>query len=106
MIATALPDLTELFEGRFRTLLETDWASWREAYIAQVRAVQEADEQTWSRPDFQQRLWDDASVSSIGPGQSVTVVSAYDDRELAAPGGDLHVRQCALGTQRAAGTGE
>lgn len=84
MIAIAAPDLTELFEGRFRTLLETEWASWRDAYVEQVRAVQEADEEMWSRPDFQQRLWDDASVSSIGPGQSVTLVSAYDDQELAA----------------------
>lgn len=83
MIATAAPDLTEFFEGRFRTLLETEWALWRDAYVEQVRAVQEADEEMWSRPDFQQRLWDDASVSSIGPGQSVTLVSAYHDQELA-----------------------
>ena len=50
----------------------------------QVRTVQEADEDTWSHPKFQQILWDDPSVSSIGPGQSVTLVSAYDDRSLAA----------------------
>lgn len=31
----------------------------------------EADENTWSHPRFQQILWDDPSISSIGPGQSV-----------------------------------
>lgn len=84
MIATSASELIKLFEGRFRIMLDTDWASWRDAYVQQVRTVQEADEDTWLHPKFQQILWDDPSVSSIGPGQSVTVVSAYDDRSLAA----------------------
>ncbi|PVE52693.1 ATPase [Arthrobacter sp. TPD3018] len=84
MIETSPPELIKLFEGRFRNMLDTDWSSWRDAYVQQVRTVQEADENTWSQPRFQQILWDDPSVSSIGPGQSVTVVGAYDDRRLAA----------------------
>ena len=84
MIGTSASELTKLFDGRFRTMLDTDWSSWRDAYVQQVRTVQEADEDTWSHPKLQQILWDDPSVSSIGPGQSVTLVSAYDDRSLAA----------------------
>lgn len=84
MIETSASELVKLFEGRFRTLLNTDWSLWRDAYVQQVRTVQEADEQTWSNPKFQQILWDDPSVSSIGPGQSVTLVAAYDDRSLGA----------------------
>lgn len=84
MIATSASELIKLFEGRFRIMLDTDWASWRDAYVQQVRTVQEADVDTWSRPEFQQFLWDDPSVSSIGPGQSGTLVSAYDDRSIAA----------------------
>ena len=83
MTATAAQNLVELFEGRFRTLLATDWASWRDGYVEQVRTVQDVDEATWSRSAFQQRLWEDPSVSTIGPGQSVTLVSAYDDQDLA-----------------------
>ena len=84
MIASTTSDLLALYEGRFQALLTSDWASWRQAYVGLVRAVQEADEATWLRRDFQQRLWDDAAISTIGPGQSVTVVAAYDDQELAA----------------------
>ncbi|MGI4746200.1 MAG: McrB family protein [Janthinobacterium lividum] len=84
MTAAVTPELLELFEGRFQTLLRTEWASWRDAYVGLVRTVQEADETTWLRHDFQQQLWDDPSISTIGPGQSVTVVGAYDDQDLAA----------------------
>jgi 5-methylcytosine-specific restriction enzyme B len=83
MITATASDLVELFDGRFRTLLQTEWAAWRGTYVEHVVTVQDADQRTWLRPDFQQRLWDDTSVSSIGPGQSVTLVKAYDDQELA-----------------------
>jgi len=83
VIEISASELIQLFEGRFRTLVETEWSSWRDAYVEHARTVQEADEDTWSRPRFQQLLWDDASISSIGPGQSVTLVDAYDDAELA-----------------------
>jgi|GEM_PF-5273271 len=71
MIETSPSELIKLFEGRFWNMLDTDWSSWRDAYLQQVRNVQEADENTWSHPRFQQILWDDPSISSIGPGQSV-----------------------------------
>jgi 5-methylcytosine-specific restriction protein B len=35
------------------------------------------------RLEFQEALWDRNPISTIGPGQSVKVVGAYGDRELA-----------------------
>lgn len=76
-------DLVSLHQGPFAALLQEEWATWRSNYIEQVRAVRDADQTTWCDPAFQQRLWDRAAVSSVGPGQSVTLVGAYEDEELA-----------------------
>lgn len=80
---SSLDDLRVLFEGHFTTLLTGVWAQWRKNYIEQINIVAAADAKIWSDPTFQQRLWDNASVSSVGPGQSVTLVKAYTDQELA-----------------------
>ncbi len=45
--------------------------------------VREADLETWLKPEFQRLLWDSDAISSIGPGQSVTVADAYGDEQLA-----------------------
>lgn len=76
-------DLRELFNGPFAALLGGTWAKWRQNYIDQLKTVAGADAATWSSPAFQQRLWDDGSVSGVGAGQSVTLVGAYTDQELA-----------------------
>ncbi|WP_284734439.1 hypothetical protein [Sphingosinicella terrae] len=76
-------ELLELHSGPFRALLAGEWAEWRRNYIEQVRAVAAADDSRWLEPSFQERLWDSSSVSSVGPGQSVTVVEAYSDQQLA-----------------------
>ena len=55
MIATSASELIKLFQGRFRIMLDTDWASWRDAYVQQVRTVQEADEDTWSHTSCLER---------------------------------------------------
>jgi hypothetical protein len=70
-------DLRGLFNGSFANLLHGSWAEWRKGYVQQLQGVAQADSEAWAIPAFQQRLWDDASVSSIGPGQSVTLVEAY-----------------------------
>ena len=75
-------DLRELYRGPFAALLGGEWAVWRRSYLAQVERVQRADAAEWMRPDFQQELWDHAGISTIGPGQSVTLVEAYADQEL------------------------
>lgn len=82
----ALPDadVRSLFEGEFKAYREEEWVvEWRQRYVEQVRRVRNADERTWCTPAFQQNLWEDAAVASIGPGQSVTLVGAYTDEQLA-----------------------
>lgn len=68
----------------FRRYLAEEWATnWRDAYAAQIRQVAAATLEEWCEPKFQEMLWDGNAVSSIGPGQSVTVKDAYTDRQLA-----------------------
>lgn len=77
-------ELRDLFEGTFTSYREEDWAvRWRQNYAEHVKRVRDADRTTWLSPAFQQRLWDDASVSTIGPGQAVTLVNAYTDEAVA-----------------------
>lgn len=76
-------EIRTLFSGKFATLLQGTWSNWRRIYTDQVGAVAAADEATWMTPTFQQRLWENGSVASIGPGQAVTVVGAYADKHLA-----------------------
>lgn len=75
--------MPELYRGPFTSLLEGEWAEWRSGYVEQVRAVANASLSDWMDQSFQQRLWDNTAVSSIGPGQSVTLVDAYLDNDLA-----------------------
>ena len=84
MTPITLSALRSLYDGAFRTYRDQDWAvKWRSGYAEQVRAVQDANWETWRDPAFQERLWDSNAVSSIGPGQSVTLVAAYGDEALA-----------------------
>ena len=75
--------IRDLYEDKFAVLLQGTWSEWRRNYIDQIRTVAAADEATWMTDVFQKRLWDDASVANIGPGQAVTVVGAYTDQKLA-----------------------
>ncbi len=77
-------DLRGLYDDEFALYREEDWArEWRSKYVARVRLVQEADAAEWLKPTFQEGLWDAADISGIGPGQSVTLVQAYPDQQLA-----------------------
>ena len=77
-------DLRGLFNDDFAAYRDEDWArEWRANYAGQVRKVQQAEIATWLEPSFQERLWDAADISGIGPGQSVTLVAAYLDEDLA-----------------------
>ena len=80
---SSVDQIRALYEGKFATLLQGTWSEWRHNYIDQIRTVAAADEATWMTDVFQKRLWDDASVANIGPGQSVTVIGAYTDQKLA-----------------------
>lgn len=77
-------DLRGLYEGEFAAYRDEDWAKeWRRNYANQVHRVLDADRAAWHAPEFQRMLWDASDVSGIGPGQAVTVVGAYPDKNLA-----------------------
>lgn len=80
----AVSKLQELFREDFAEYRRQGHiAEWRRNYLEHVRMVEAADSDTWMSPAFQKLLWESDAVSSIGPGQSVTVVPAYDDEKLA-----------------------
>ncbi len=77
-------DLRGLYEDEFARYRDEDWArEWRSRYVDRVRLVQEADAAEWLKPTFQEGLWDAPDISGIGPGQSVTLMQAYPDQQLA-----------------------
>lgn len=72
------------YEGEFRTRLqESFWPSWRTNYIAHVERVQTATDAEWMTPVFQEALWDTNAIAGLGPGSSVTVEGAYQDKDIA-----------------------
>jgi 5-methylcytosine-specific restriction protein B len=77
-------ELRNIFEGQFRAYRDQPWAvEWRTNYASHVERVRAADLTTWVDPTFQRMLWDENPVSNIGPGTSVTVTGAYEDKALA-----------------------
>jgi len=77
--------LRGIFSGAFREeYLKREAQAWRQRYVGHVRRIRDASRDEWIRPEFQKALWEDSAVSTIGPGQTVTVVGAYGDAELAA----------------------
>lgn len=76
--------LQELYDGEFAAYRQQETiAEWRRRYFEHVEFVQATDVDNWLKPAFQQQLWESDAISSIGPGQSVTVTQAYTDAELA-----------------------
>lgn len=59
-------------------------AKWRARYRATVDRVRQTPEADWMTEAFQRLLWEDAGVSGIGPGSSVSVAGGYADKDLAA----------------------
>ncbi len=77
-------ELKDLYNDAFRSYRDEDWAvGWRSEYKAYVERIQNANRATWLDPSFQRALWDTNPVSSIGPGNAVTVTGAYTDEALA-----------------------
>lgn len=77
-------DIRDRWSEPFKRYLAEGWAQeWRDNYVAQVKQAAAATREEWCSPAFQEMLWDGNAVSSIGPGQSVTVREAYTDRALA-----------------------
>lgn len=63
----------------FRPHLDDKWQQWSERYLDYVERVQSADEVRWRNPEFQRFLWENDGVTTLGPGNAVTVAGAYTD---------------------------
>jgi 5-methylcytosine-specific restriction protein B len=74
-----LADIKAIYEQQFLPLCATEWQAWLAAYAAAVDWASSADEMAFRSPSFQKKLWEIEEVSTIGPGNSVTVTGAYDD---------------------------
>jgi 5-methylcytosine-specific restriction enzyme B len=74
--------LREKFQLFLEWLKSEGTSSWRDSYVAHLDRVKKADRSTWLDPTFQQTLWEPKTIAAIGPGNSVTVVGAYNDIEL------------------------
>lgn len=70
-------EVKALYEGPFRAG-GTD-ARLR-AHLAAVERVAGAGEAEFRSPGFQRWLWESGDIADLGPGNSVTVPGAYDDR--------------------------
>lgn len=58
-------------------------AAWRTGYAEIVQAVRTESPDEFLDPAFQERLWNQNPIASVGLGISVTVKGAYTDRNLA-----------------------
>jgi 5-methylcytosine-specific restriction protein B len=77
-------ELRQLFEHEFNAYrADESITSWHARYVEHVQIVQKTDQAWWLEPTFQERLWNDTSIGSIGTGHSVSVADAYTDRALA-----------------------
>lgn len=77
-----MADIKAIYEQQFLPLRETEWQAWLAGYAAAVDWASSADEAEFRSSSFQKRLWEIENVSNIGPGNSVTVIGAYDDKEV------------------------
>ncbi|MGO8397906.1 hypothetical protein E0H65_14170 [Rhizobium leguminosarum bv. viciae] len=71
-----MPDIKAIYEHQF---LPSRNAEWMTSYRSAVEWAQSADETTFRSSSFQKRLWEVDGVSTIGPGESVSVPGAYGD---------------------------
>lgn len=77
-------EIATTFKGPFNERLKGEWKGWRETYLSHIKALAETKGGDWLDPALQKRLWESNSITSIGPGSSVTVEGAYKDAGIAA----------------------
>ena len=82
---TTLDDATlrETYAGEFKSMLANSWKDWRDRYLRHVQRIQSASREEWLKRHFQESLWDNDAVTTVGSGRSVTVEGAYVDTGLA-----------------------
>ena len=74
--------LRNKFKDEFLTYRDENWSEWQNEYTSFITEVESADFKTFSQPEFQQRLWNENAVTTIGPGTAVTVEGAYTDKVI------------------------
>jgi 5-methylcytosine-specific restriction enzyme B len=74
--------LREQFQLFLEWAKEEGRTTWREEYVAHLDRVKKTSGSAWLQPAFQQSLWEPKTIAAIGPGNSVTVVGAYNDNEI------------------------
>ena len=74
-----MADIKSTYEQQFLPSQDTEWLS---AYRGAVEWACLVDEAEFRLPSSQRRLWENEAVSTIGPGNAVTVVGAYEDHEV------------------------
>jgi 5-methylcytosine-specific restriction enzyme B len=72
-------DIKSLYESQFLPARDPAWLS---SYSHAVETAQSINESTFRSAAYQKQLWELDGVSSIGPGNSVTVPGAYADPEI------------------------
>jgi len=78
-------DLKTLFDTDFQRHREETswWTRWEQNYLAHVEKVMATDEQAWLTPAFQEFLWEDEGMTSVGLGRTVVIKGAFKDEKLA-----------------------
>jgi len=74
--------LRNQFKNEFLRYRNNTWSEWHQGYLAFIKEVADTKFETFSNPEFQRRLWDDNPITSIGPGNAITVEGAYKDIEI------------------------
>lgn len=82
--------MAELSAEQLKTVFEMDylpgrdhfWLDWRQNYLEFITEVERKNQREFWQPGFQRRLWDDNPISSVGPGNSVSVESVYTDERI------------------------
>ena len=98
-------DLKTLFDTDFQRHREETswWTRWEQNYLAHVEKVMATDEQAWLTPAFQEFLWEDEGMTSVGLGRTVVIKGAFKDEKLARSLWDLRsLSLCLLYTSDAA----
>lgn len=74
--------IRDQFQNEFLPYRNENWSEWHKQYLTFVKEVEEASHEEFFSPNFQKRLWDDNPITTIGPGNAITVEGAYTDSEI------------------------
>ncbi|MBL6927834.1 MAG: hypothetical protein ISR44_01570 [Rhodospirillales bacterium] len=74
--------LKDTYENDYRPIRDELWGAWRQNYLGFISEVNKASQSQFYSPEFQKRLWEENPITTIGPGNAVTVKGAYQDHTV------------------------